>query len=179
MLHGTLIALHAAAGLTALVAGGIALRRGRFFDVYLWALVGTTVFLAAAVGVAWAATGAGARLLFGAFTALAAVMVWRAVLARRVRPAGTPTVAYVEHVGFTLVALFDAFVVVAVLDAGAPGWLVACAGVVVACAGHVAIRWARRTLTAQPSRSTPTAPLAPDAQQAPSRVQSTESKLPS
>ncbi len=178
MLHTTLIVLHAVAGLVALVAGGAAVRDGRFFDLYLWSLAGTALFLALAVGAGWAAVDAGGRALFAAFTALAAVMVWRAVLARRIRPAGAPSAAYVEHVGFTLVALFDAFAVIAVLDAGAPVWLVVATGVVVAVAGHFALRRAKRVLV-QPSRSTPTAPRAPEAQQAPSRAQSTESKLPS
>lgn len=175
MVHAILIALHAAAGVVALGAGLFALRDGRFFAVYLGALAGTAVFLAAAVTVNWSHTDATARLLFAAFTGLALVMVGRAVAARR----GTPgTAAYVEHVGFTLVALFDAFVVIAVLDVGAPIWLVVATGVVIAVAGHFVLRWARRVLT-QPRPSTPIAPFAPDAQQPPSPVQSTESKLPS
>ena len=53
-------------------------------------------------------------------------MVWRATRARRVRPtvASGPSPVYLEHVGFTLVALFDAFCVIAVLDGGAPSWIV-------------------------------------------------------
>jgi hypothetical protein len=37
----------------------------------------------------------------------------------------------IELVGFTLIALFDGFVIVTAIDAGAPGWLVG----VVAVAG--------------------------------------------
>ena len=48
--------------------------------------------------------------------------------------------------GFTLVALFDAFVVILVLDLGAPGWLVAAAGVLIAVAGHLALRAVRERL---------------------------------
>jgi hypothetical protein len=169
MLHGILIALHASTGLLALVFGAVALRKRGFFDVYLGSLAGMTVFLGLAVAVEWSVLDTGARVLFGAFALLAAVMVGRGVLARRARGP-----AYLAHIGFTLVALFDAFVVVAVLDLGAPIWLVVGAGVLIAAAGHVVLRRA-----AQPSRSTPTAPAAPEAQQAPSRPQSTVSKLPS
>lgn len=175
MAHAVLIALHAAAGLLALGAGMFALRDGRFFTVYLSSLAATTVFLAAAVAVNWPDTAPAARGLFTAFVVLALVMVGRAELARRGAPG---TRAYVEHVGFTLVGLFDAFVVIAVLNAGAPIWLVVAAGVLIAVAGHFVLRWAKRVLV-QPNVSTPTAPLAPDAQQAPSHAQSTESKLPS
>ena len=31
---------------------------------------------------------------------------------------------YVDHVGFTLISLFDGFVIVSAIDLKAPGWLV-------------------------------------------------------
>lgn len=147
MWHTILITLHAVAGVVALVSGLVAVRRGRLFDVYLWSLVGMAVFLVFAVAGTWAEIDAGTRALFGAFVVLAGVMVWRAVRARRIRPAGSaaPSPRYLDHVGFTLVALFDAFVVIAVLDLGGPIWLVAGTGVAVAVAGHFAIRWAKRS----------------------------------
>ncbi|HEY9372092.1 hypothetical protein [Streptomyces sp.] len=43
-------------------------------------------------------------------------------------------------------ALFDAFAVITVLDAGAPGWLVAVTAVVIAAAGHVVLRRVRARL---------------------------------
>jgi len=147
MLHGILIALHAIAGVIALYTGAFAIRDGRFFAVYLGSLVAMTVFLAAAVAVSWTSTDAAARVLFAAFTALALVMVARAVLARR----GIPhTHAYVEHIGFTLVALFDAFVVITVLNSGAPIWLVVASGIAIAVGGHFVLRLAHRELA--PSR---------------------------
>ncbi|MBB4907774.1 hypothetical protein [Actinophytocola algeriensis] len=128
-MHSLLIALHAGTGVAALLAGAVALfRRGRLFDVYLGSLTATTVFLALAVAVEWAVLDVGSRVLFTAFTVLAAVLVARGVLARRLLPGGRSPV-YLEHVGFTLVALFDAFVVIAVLNAGAPVWLVVVSGV--------------------------------------------------
>jgi len=146
MWHTILITLHAVAGVVALVSGLVAVRRGRLFDVYLWSLAGMAVFLLFAVAVTWAEIDAGTRALFGAFLVLAGVMVWRAVRARRIRPTGSdaPSPRYLDHVGFTLVALFDAFVVIAVLDFGWPIWLVAGTGVAIAIAGHFAIRWAKR-----------------------------------
>ncbi len=150
MPHTILIALHAATGTIALVTGLFALlREGRLFGTYLTSLAATTAFLAAAVVAEWSALGAGARALFTAFVLLAMVMVARAVLARRMLPVGEqPPPAYVEHVGFTLVALFDAFAVIAVLNAGAPIWLVVASGVLIAGAGHVVLRRAKTSVPA-------------------------------
>lgn len=148
-MHALLIALHAGTGVIAMLAGGIALYRGRFFDVYLASLVATTLFLALAVAEEWTALDTGARVLFTAFTLLAVVMVVRAVLARRLLPVRSP--AYLEHVGFTLVALLDAFVVIAVLNAGAPIWLVVASGVLIAVGGHFALQATKRALAGEPA----------------------------
>lgn len=95
----------------------------------------------------------GARVLFAAFVGLAWFMVWLAARARRIRPSGSarPSRRYLDHVGFTLVALFDAFAVITVLDLGAPIWLVVGTGLAIALAGHLAIRWAKRDLTSSTS----------------------------
>ncbi|HEU5471358.1 MAG TPA: hypothetical protein VFV67_11945 [Actinophytocola sp.] len=145
MWHTTFIAAHAVTGVVALVTGLTTMRRGRLFDVYLGSLVGMTVFLLLAIGAEWNTIGPDERVLFTAFGGLAGIMVWRAVLARRERPrAGTlPSAGYLGHVGFTVVALFDAFSVVTVLNAGAPVWAVVGTGVVIAVAGHFALGWAK------------------------------------
>jgi hypothetical protein len=43
--------------------------------------------------------------------------------------------AYVESLGFTLIALFDGFVIVSAIDLGAPIWLVLGIGVLGVLAG--------------------------------------------
>ena len=148
-MHSLLIALHAGTGVVAMLAGAVALfRRGRLFGTYLAALTATTLFLALAVAQEWTVLDAGSRVLFTAFTLLAVVMVARGVLARRWLPGGRSP-AYLEHVGFTLVALFDAFAVIAVLNAGAPVWLVVASGVLIAVAGHFALRATKRALAGE------------------------------
>ncbi len=101
-----------------------------------------------AIAEAWATIGVATRVLFAAFAALGVYMVWRADQARQSQPSGSagPSTAYVAHVGFTIVALFDAFIVILVLDIGAPGWLVVAAGVLIAVAGHFALRAVRERL---------------------------------
>jgi len=105
----------------------------------------------------WSAAGNGGRVLFTAFAALAGFMVVRAFLARRLQTTGAapPTARYIDHLGFTLVALFDAFVVIAVLDASAPIWAVTGLGVLIAVAGHFAIRWAKTHLTTPRTHTRP------------------------
>jgi len=154
MWHVILIAAHATAGLIALVTGVVAMRHGRLFDVYLGSLAGMTLFLTLAIGARWDAIDTAGRVLFTAFAGLAGLMVWRATLARRVRPtdASRPSTSYLDHVGFTLVALFDGFCVIAVLDAGAPVWVAVGTGVVIAIAGHFALHWAKSVL-AQPENA--------------------------
>jgi hypothetical protein len=49
-------------------------------------------------------------------------------LALRLRPEGWRS-AYVDHVGFTPISLFDGFVIVSAIDLRAPGWLVAAVAV--------------------------------------------------
>jgi hypothetical protein len=46
------------------------------------------------------------------------------------------------HVGFTLVALWEGFVVVLAIDLGAPGWLVAVLAALGLVVGNRALHWA-------------------------------------
>lgn len=144
MLHSVFIVLHAAAGLLSLTFGVLALRRPVWFDRYLGALVAMAVFLAAAVARSWPDLDAGTRAVFAGLGVLAAVMLARAVAARALVRSGPPHRAYVGHVGFTLISLFDGFVVVAVLDLGGPGWLAAAAAVTGVLVGHLALGPDRR-----------------------------------
>jgi hypothetical protein len=54
--------------------------------------------------------------------------------------------AYLEHIGFTLIALADGFAVVTVIRSGAPGWAIAAVAVGVVLVGHVGIQLAKRRL---------------------------------
>ncbi len=89
-----------------------------------------------AVAMDWTDLSSGARAAFVALIALAVVMATRAGLARTSMPGrdhDNPR-KFIDHIGFTLIALFDGFVIVTALDLGAPTWLVtavAVAGVLV------------------------------------------------
>ncbi len=158
MVHTVLVAAHAASGLVAFSAGCIAIRHRSAFAVYLWSLVCLVVFLAAVVAVDWSGLGTPSRALFTALTALGGCMIWHAVQGRRVlsdRSTGRtqPSARYLDRLGFTLVALFDSFAIIAVLTAGGPGWLAAVVGVTGAAGGHATIKLLKARLVVEPGPS--------------------------
>ena len=142
-MHTTMIVLHAAAGTVALVAGPLAFSgRRRALDVHLPALVLMQVGLTGAVVVGWSTDDTGGRVLLSALLVLGLVVVGRGFEARWRRPApGEPGGGrYRAAIGFTVVALVDAFLVVSVMDLGAPVSVVAGTGVGVAVVGHLVLR---------------------------------------
>lgn len=157
MWHIIFISAHAVTATAALIAGLVAVAQGRLFGVYLGSLVLMEVFLLLAIGAGWSVTDPATRIVFAALAALGAVIVWCGLRARRVRPrahdAG-PSGPYFANLGFTLVALVDAFLVIVVLDLGAPGWALATTGVVVAGIGHIVLRVEHRRLVVIPDTHT-------------------------
>jgi hypothetical protein len=104
--------------------------------IYLVALVATVVFLIVAVAVEWDEITTGERISFSALTALALVMAVRG--ARGTASFGAQNrspVSHLDDIGFTVIALFDGFVIVAAIDLGVPVWAVALVGVVGVVAG--------------------------------------------
>jgi hypothetical protein len=152
MLHTALISIHAASGVVAFAAGCAAIRRRSFFSVYLWSLASLLVFLVLAVATDWPQLDAVARILFAAFVPFGGVMAWQALEARRRLPAAhaAPTAAYLNHLGFTLVALFDGFVVILAIDLGAVTWMAAVVGGLGAVAGHLALRAVKARTASRP-----------------------------
>lgn len=150
MWHDIVITAHAVTGGVALLAGCVTLVRRGWFRTYLFSLAGMEAFLLIAIGLDWGAIGSGTRVVFIALAALGAGMLAKAELARRCRPTtGPPSSRHVQHVGFTLVGLVDAFIVVLVLNAGAAAWLVTASGVAIAVAGHFGIRSAELRLATE------------------------------
>lgn len=148
MVHTTLITLHAGTGLLAFVAGCLAIQRRTHLDTYVWSLAACIAFVVAAVAVDWSGLDAASRALFAALSALGAFVVWRGAQARRIAASSRAqrSTRELDHLGFTLVALLDAFVVIAALDLGAPGLLVVVVAVAVAAMGHLWITRLKRRL---------------------------------
>ncbi len=141
------IVLHALAGVTAFVAGSAVVFRPTrahkksWFDWYLWSLIALVVFMARAIAAHWQQLGGIERLTFSSLFILGLYTLQRANKARLVlegRDEGWP-IAFIDHEGFTLISLFDGFVIVSAIDLGAPGWLVAAVGVLGVVGGIRAI----------------------------------------
>jgi hypothetical protein len=131
MWHDAFIAVHAGAGTLALAAGVAVVGWGTLFPVYFWSLIVMAVTLVGAVVTGWSGQPPGTNVVFSALVVLAAFMVLRGVKARKewsVR-SGRSSTRLLNHVGFTLISLFDGFVIVAVLTRGGPVWLAVVAGV--------------------------------------------------
>ncbi len=145
-----LIVLHTVAGLLAFGFGCVVIRptedtRGVRFRIYLGSLVALVVFLVAAIGSHWPDLSTTPRVIYVALTGLGLFMVWRAW---RARTAPVQDERYVEHVGFTLIALFDGFVIVSAIDLDAPVWLVLVIAVGGVLAGRRAIDRVKATVRA-------------------------------
>lgn len=145
--HNSLIAIHALAGIAAFVLGYFVVRpaprtqpAGALFRAYQTALLLMLVFLVLTVAVDWIGLSTGTRLIYAALIVLGGYMLWRAWRAGSTQTASSSNwpATYVDDVGFTLIALFDGFVIIAAIDLGAPVWAVT----VIAILGVVAGRWA-------------------------------------
>ena len=152
LLHTVLIYGHALGGLVAFGIGCLVLRPQlkeaavfRAYFVSLWAMV---ALLALVVGVDWAALPPVSRVTFGGLTLLALYTGLRGWQARRLlhRQTADWQSDYVSHVGFTLISLFDGFVIVGALDMNAPGWIVGTVGVLGVVVGISAINLVKHAL---------------------------------
>jgi hypothetical protein len=144
-MHNTFILLHAATATLAFLAGWLLVSSTKYFSsrwlfyVYLWSLIAMTLLLAGAITAYWSEYSETERVVFPGLLGLALFMLFRAWGADAVFAAQQKDwkLGYVEHIGFTLISLFEGFIIVGGLDLGFPGWLVA----VVAIAGILAGRW--------------------------------------
>lgn len=141
-----LIVVHAVAGVVSFVAGILCLRLSApgsgIFRLYLASLWVMVLTMGAAVAVHLGALDMPVRLTFLGLCGLGVYMLWRARAAgaRLVRRDQGWRPKYVNDVGFTLIGLFDAFVIVAAIDLGAPSWLVAAIAIGGVVVGIVALR---------------------------------------
>jgi len=155
MVHTALIVGHAIAGLIALIFGCLVLRppasiRSVAFRVYAVALAAMLVLVTAVVLVDWPDLSGGQRVTFAALIALGVYTVLRgaqALRALRRQPAGWRA-RYVDHVGFTVISLFDGFTIVAAIDLGAPLPVVIITGVLGVVVGILAINRVKARLDA-------------------------------
>lgn len=156
MLHTTLIAIHATSGVAAFATGCLLLRRRiqrtegvpstvRLYIGTLWLMV---LLLLMVIAIDWSALALGTRVLYGALSVLALYTGWRgwqAVQNLHRRVADWKGL-YVDNIGFTLITLFDGFVIIAALDLHAPVWLVLFIGILGVVVGRFGVQKAKESV---------------------------------
>ncbi len=143
MVHMIMIVLHATAAVLCFIFGALTLlpyishhSRLTLSTFYVGTLIAMIVFLAGAILAHVGQLEALQRGIFSGLFVLSLYMLFRGARARtvlRVQHADWWTI-YIDHIGFTLISLFEGFIIVSGIDLGAPGWLtaiVAVLGVVV------------------------------------------------
>jgi len=144
-LHNVLIFLHASAATISFFAGSFLIlslkntSTRRWFGLYWWSLVGMVILLAGAILVGWTEYSNTERIIFPALFGLGIYMLYRARSANRLLTTQQNgwKQGHIEHIGFTLISLFEGFIIVGGLNSGISGWLVA----VLAVLGIFGGRW--------------------------------------
>ena len=163
MVHLSLISAHALAGVSALILACVVLRppsshRCANFRGYFLALIIMFVSVLLVVIHDWSVLSTGQRVTFGFLTLLGAFTTFRGVQARRcliLRPKRWRQ-KYVDHVGFTVISLFDGFTIVGAVDLGAPLPVVLAVGALGIVVGISVINRVKFGIRAMPENTTGT-----------------------
>jgi len=152
LIHNVFITLHAAAATISFFTGSfLILSKGstqiqQWYALYWWSLIGMVVLLAGAILVYWIEYTRVERIIFPGLFILGLYMLYRARNAGRLLEAQPNNwkYNYVEHIGFTLISLFEGFIIVSGLNSGFPGWLVAVLAILGVLLGRWLIGFAQR-----------------------------------
>src|SRR5256885_14249491 len=153
-MHSAAIVAHTMSGAACFLAASMLLQRRldpsarrQWFVVYGAGLLGLVAFMGVAIVSHWPSLPIIRKIIFSGLLALGAYMSWRGWLAWRAWRGGGAAwrMAYINHVGFTLISLFDGFVIVSAIDIGAPGWSVALIAVLGVAVGVWVIARVKRT----------------------------------
>ena len=151
-IHNVLIIVHAVAATLSFFAGCLLIfsptytANQRLFSLYWWSLIGMVILLTTAILVYWKEYSTSERIIFPGLLVLAFYMLYRARSANRLLAVSEDNwkQGYVEHIGFTLISLFEGFIIVSGLTSGIPGWLVAIAAILGVLVGRWSIGLAQR-----------------------------------
>lgn len=144
-LHNLLIILHSVTATISFFAGMLLIFSTKYttnqtiFNLFLWPLIGMGLLLAGALFVNWENYSDTERVVFPGLLGLSFFMIFRGWGASLVLHTQSKNwkLGYIEHIGFTLISLFEGFVIVSGLNAGLPGWLVG----IIAFLGLLGGRW--------------------------------------
>ena len=113
--------------------------------VYYVSLLAMAALVVAVVVYDWVALAPAQRVTFSLLCVLGIYTAWRGHRARResLQRSDGWQVRYIDHVGFTVISLFDGFTIVAAIDLNAPLPVVIVVGVLGVVAGIRATGWAK------------------------------------
>ena len=149
LVHYALIILHTVAGTISFIAGllVVILRRTSWlFEGYLWSLVVMAISVVMVVIWDWPVLTLPQQISYTALGALGIYTSYRGFQARQ-KQAYRYTgwrLEFMEDVGFTLISLFDAFVIIGAIDLGMPIWGVVVLGAVGIIAGRKWIQYEKQ-----------------------------------
>jgi uncharacterized membrane protein YqjE len=134
LMHNILIAIHAFGGILAFITGAIVLlpsvhlqaNRRWIFNLFLVSIAILLIPLYLVISIDWPQLGFIQQAAFLGLGVLGLYMAWRSFQARKSLQEQFEgwQPKYMDHIGFNLISLFEGFIIVAVIDLGAPDWLV-------------------------------------------------------
>jgi hypothetical protein len=146
-----MIILHALSGFISFGAGTLALspRRAKRYawslPAYYISLITLVIFMIGAMASHWSEMSQAEQIIFPGLTVLGLYMVYRADHARRLLTNKTYNAPiYMNDVGFTLISLFNGFVIVGAIDLGWPFWVVVLGAIVATLVGNQIIEAAKK-----------------------------------
>jgi uncharacterized membrane protein YfcA len=151
-IHNVLIILHASAAIISFFAGCLLIFSSAYrsnqglFSLYWWSLIGMVILLMSAILVYWTEYSNIEHIIFPGLLVLAFYMLYRARNANHLIKAQQNDwkQGYIKHIGFTLISLFEGFIIVGGLDIGVPGWLIALLAILGVFVGNWVIGLAQR-----------------------------------
>lgn len=144
-MHLIMIVLHATAAALCFIFGALTLlphlshhSRLTLSTSYLGTLIAMIVFLAGAILAHLGQLAPLQRGIFAGLFILSLYMLFRGTRARMVLRTQYDGwwPLYVDHIGFTLISLFEGFIIVSGIDLAAPGWLTALVAILGVVAGN-------------------------------------------
>lgn len=152
------IILHTISGLVCFVSGCLLLsvkggkKYKKALPTFIVALLGLIIFLVGAIISHWNELDTVTRIVYGGLFLLSLYMMYRALQARQKLVASTSrNLSYVDDIGFPLIALFNGFIIVALIDLGAHMAVVIIGAVVAAIIGGRMVEKRKQKLSDQHS----------------------------
>jgi len=145
-----LIILHACSALVCFVTGVAiispqrAKRHTWLLPAFLISLIGLLAFMVGAMASHWSEIGATERIAFSGLVVLGLYMLYRGLHAKGQLHGKNIPENYIDNVGFSLISLFNGFIIVALIDMHAPVWLVVAGAVLGVVVGTRGIALAKR-----------------------------------